>query len=70
MATAPKGVTFTRYVQCRRIEEAKRLLAQTDRTITDICCVCGFNSLTHFNRVFRRGTSGSPTDYRQQRSRA
>ena len=63
------GVTFTRYVQTRRIEEAKRLLAETDRTITDICYACGFNSLTHFNRVFRRGTGGSPTDYRQQRSR-
>jgi AraC-like DNA-binding protein len=63
------GVTFTHYVQTRRIEEAKRLLAETDRSITDICYACGFNSLTHFNRVFRRGTGGSPTDYRQQRSR-
>jgi len=60
------GITFTRYVQNRRVEQAKRLLAQTDRTVTDICYACGFNSLTHFNRVFRRGTGSSPTDYRQQ----
>lgn len=59
------GVTFTRYVQTRRIEEAKRLLGETDRTITDIAFACGFNSLTHFNRVFRRGTGASPTGYRQ-----
>lgn len=60
------GVTFTRYVQNRRIEEAKRLMTETDRSITDICYACGFNSLTHFNRVFRRGTGRSPSDYRQQ----
>lgn len=59
------GVTFTRYVQTRRIEEAKRLLAETGRTITDICYACGFNSLTHFNRVFRRGTGHSPSQLRR-----
>jgi AraC-like DNA-binding protein/ligand-binding sensor protein len=60
------GLTFTHYVQSRRIEEAKRLLTETDRTITDICYACGFNSLTHFNRVFQRGTGGSPTQFRSQ----
>lgn len=64
------GVTFTRYVQSRRIDEAKRRLSATGESITEICYACGFNSLTHFNRVFRRGTGGSPTDYRQQRRRA
>ena len=63
------GITFTRYVQSRRMEEAKRLLAQTDRSVTDICYACGFNSLTHFNRVFRRGTGGSPTGYRRRPGR-
>ncbi len=58
------GVPFTSFVQSRRIEEAKRLLAETDKTITEICFECGFNSLTHFNRVFRRGEGCSPTQYR------
>ena len=58
------GVPFTSYVQSRRIEEAKRLLAETDQTITEICFECGFNSLTHFNRVFRRGEGCSPRQYR------
>ncbi len=61
------GVTFTGYVQSRRIETAKRLLHETDHSITEVCYACGFNSLTHFNRVFRRGTGGSPTTHRQQR---
>ena len=58
------GVPFSSYVQSRRIEEAKRLLAETDQTITEICFECGFNSLTHFNRVFRRGEGCSPRQYR------
>ena len=58
------GVPFTSYVQSRRIEEAKRLLEETDKTITEICFDCGFNSLTHFNRVFRRGEDCSPKQYR------
>lgn len=60
------GVTFTRFVQTLRINEAKRLLQETDRSITDICYTCGFNSLTHFNRVFRRGTGGSPSGFRRK----
>lgn|GEM_PF-878861 len=58
------GVPFTSYVQSRRIGEAKRLLAETGKTITEICFECGFNSLTHFNRVFRRGERCSPKQYR------
>jgi AraC-like DNA-binding protein len=59
------GVTFTTYVQSRRIAEAKHLLRQTERSITSICFACGFNSLTHFNRVFRKGAGRSPSQYRQ-----
>ena len=58
------GVTFTRYVQARRIEEAKYLLTDTALSITDICFACGFNSLTHFNRVFRGGAGCSPSQFR------
>ncbi len=58
------GVTFTRYVQSLRVAEAKRLLSETDRTVTDICYACGFNSLTHFNRVFRRSEGCCPLRWR------
>ncbi|MHB9130022.1 MAG: PocR ligand-binding domain-containing protein [Armatimonadota bacterium] len=59
------GVTFTRYVQALRIEEAKRLLVDTDGSITEICFACGFNSLTHFNRVFHSGEGCSPRQFRR-----
>jgi len=59
------GVTFTHYVQSCRIEEAKHLLAETDKSITELCFECGFNSLTHFNRIFRSGAGCSPSQYRR-----
>jgi AraC-like DNA-binding protein len=58
------GIPFTRYVQARRVQEAKRLLADVDKSITEICFACGFNSLTHFNRVFKRSEGCSPSEYR------
>lgn len=60
------GMTFTRFVQTRRAAEARRLLETTDHDITRISFDCGFNSLTHFNRVFRRFASSSPRQYRRR----
>jgi len=58
------GMTFTRFVQSCRVAAARRLLESTDRDITGICFGCGFNSLTHFNRVFRQFERCSPRGYR------
>ncbi len=59
------GTTFTRFVQARRVAEARKQLMDTRKSITDICFACGFNSLTHFNRVFRAFERRSPRQYRQ-----
>jgi AraC-like DNA-binding protein len=59
------GIPFTRFVQARRIAEAKKQLAETQASITEICFACGFSSLTHFNRVFRAFEHHSPRHYRQ-----
>lgn len=61
------GEMFTHFVQRQRITESKRLLEQTERSITQICFASGFNSLTHFNRVFRRFEHCSPSSFRQGR---
>ncbi|MGW8180010.1 MAG: PocR ligand-binding domain-containing protein [bacterium] len=58
---------FAHYLQQIRIREAKRLLRQTDRTVTEIAFDSGFNNLSHFNRVFRKLENSSPTQYRNQR---
>jgi len=60
------GMTFTHYLQQRRATQAARLLPDRRQSITDICFACGFNSLTHMNRVFRKFYKCSPLQYRQK----
>ncbi|MDD5727434.1 MAG: PocR ligand-binding domain-containing protein [Victivallales bacterium] len=60
------GISYTEFVQNCRIEAAKHYLLHTERSITDICFDCGFNSMTHFNRVFRSLEKMSPRDYRKK----
>ncbi len=62
------GMNFTLYVSRVRVEKAKNLLLNPSLRISEIAYEIGFQSLTHFNRVFRRIAGQSPTDYRRQLS--
>lgn len=58
------GVNYSKYLQDLRIGEARHLLSETKRSVSEICHACGFNSLTHFNRVFRSIERCCPSQYR------
>jgi AraC-like DNA-binding protein/ligand-binding sensor protein len=58
------GLTFTEYLGRVRIEKAKTLLLNPHLRISEIAYDVGFQSLTHFNRVFRQVTGRSPTAFR------
>ena len=58
------GFTFTAYVARVRVEAAKHLLVNPQARISEVAFEVGFQSLTHFNRVFRQLTGQSPTRYR------
>ena len=60
------GINFTDYVSRVRIEKSKNLLLNPNLRVSEIAFEVGFQSLTHFNRVFRRNLGQSPTDYRAQ----
>lgn len=49
-----------------KIDMAKRMIAQTDMTITSIAACYGFQSVTNFIRVFKRINSVTPNEYRKQ----
>ena len=55
------GTSFTDYVAALRIERAKKLLATTLEPITDVALETGWQSLSHFNAVFRRRVGSTPT---------
>lgn len=58
------GVPPYQYLLQQRVERAKQLLKQTDRTIVEIAFLCGFNSHSHLSKQFRQLTGMTPTAYR------
>jgi len=55
--------------QCRtraRIDRAKRLLATSDRSVTDVCLDVGFTSLGSFSDLFARRVGVAPSAYRRR----
>lgn len=60
------GLNFTDYMSRIRVEKAKNLLLNRNLRISEIAYEVGFQSLTHFNRVFKKILGQSPSDYRGQ----
>ena len=63
------GITFTDYLGRVRVEKAKTLLLNPHLRVSEIAYSVGFQSLTHFNRVFRQLTGKSPTRFRDNGTR-
>jgi AraC-like DNA-binding protein len=62
---AATGVTFTDYVARARIEKTKEMLLNPHTRISEAAYAAGFQSLSQFNRVFRRIVGEAPTTYRE-----
>jgi AraC-like DNA-binding protein len=54
------------YVTQLRVERAKRLLAETTRSITDIAFDLGFSTSAYFTAVFHRESGTTPSEYRRR----
>ncbi|WP_299582883.1 AraC family transcriptional regulator [uncultured Sunxiuqinia sp.] len=57
--------TFMEYVKSVRIGIAAKLLAETDKPITQICYECGYNNLANFNHYFKVIMQKTPSEYRK-----
>jgi AraC family transcriptional regulator len=62
--TKAVGATPHRHVQHLRMQTAKAMLCDTDKTIFDVALSCGFRSASHFAAAFRQRFLQSPTEYR------
>ena len=60
------GTTFTEFVSRTRVEKTQNLLLNPNLRISEIAYEVGFQSLTHFNRVFKTVVGESPTTYRNR----
>jgi AraC family transcriptional regulator len=59
------GVSPYRWMRERRLDRARQLLADDDRTLTSIAIDLGFASLSHFSATFKQAMGISPTHYRR-----
>lgn len=58
--------SFLGFVIEIRLNEACKLLKETNQSILDICYETGFKNLSNFNRLFKKQHNKSPLDYRRQ----
>lgn len=56
------------YLICYRIEQAKRLLTQSETSITNIAFCTGFQSSAYFAKTFRKLTGVTPKEFRRLRA--
>ena len=61
------GVSPSRYHINLRVNEARRLLRETKKSVVDVALEVGYANPSHFAKLFRRETGLSPSDYRRQR---
>lgn len=59
------GATPIEYLQRYRIKQAKQMLKESQRSITEIAMNVGFSDSGYFSRIFRRETGQSPEAYRR-----
>ncbi len=59
------GTNFVSYLKTIRINEAKRLLEETDKKVIEISSTVGYSNEKHFMKLFRSVCGVSPTEYRK-----
>lgn len=62
------GLSPWDYLNRYRIFQAKDLLRHTNKSITEVGSMVGFNDASYFSRVFRRLADLTPTEYREGKS--
>lgn len=58
--------SFSDYLQKKRIDRAKMLLAETRESVASIASQCGYEEYSYFCRVFKKGTGQTPNEYRRK----
>ncbi|CAM3797096.1 helix-turn-helix transcriptional regulator [Nocardiopsis rhodophaea] len=61
---ARTGCRYIDFVTRLRLARARRLLAETNDSVSAVCHASGFNDLSHFERTFKRRFAVSPSAYR------
>lgn len=60
------GKTVTEIIETRKLIEARRLLLNSGKSVSEIGYELGYSEKSYFSRVFRKRTGKTPTEFRQQ----
>ncbi|TGK52592.1 GlxA family transcriptional regulator [Leptospira bouyouniensis] len=60
------NLTPKKYLEKLRIQKAKQMLANENLRISDLCYHCGYEDLSHFQKVFKKTVGMSPGEYRDR----
>lgn len=58
------GLRFSEYLNEIRIQRARELLQEGNRSLAQVATICGFANPLYFSKVFKKLAGVSPTDYR------
>lgn len=61
------GISFTEFMQQKRIRKAEQLLLTTEYSIAEIGEQIGMQNMSHFYKLFKRLNGHSPNDFRKKR---
>ena len=59
-------ISFNSYLNNIRLEHAKAMLLNTSESIIAVSLAYGYQNVTYFNRVFKKITSKTPSDFRNE----
>ena len=59
------GMTMTDYLNMKRLDTASSLLVYTNKTVSTICFSLGFQSISYFNKIFKKRFGVFPTQFRK-----
>ncbi len=59
-------INFSTYLLYYKVSEAEKMLIETNQSVTEIALALGFNSLSYFNRVFKKKHKMAPSQYRKK----
>ena len=65
--TKEAGITLSAFIRNEKVEEAKRLLRYTDKSVSAIALYLGFSSQSHLSRIFKETTGMTPGEYREKK---
>jgi len=67
-ASIAPGETINHMIAKKRIRQAKLLLRNTEKSISEIAEAVGISNYNYFSRIFKKHTGISPSEYRKQKA--